>query len=174
MTTASPLFPVSSSLVSPLVIVSGGQTGVDRAALDAARQVGLACTGWCPKGRWAEDGPLPLEYPLIETPEADPEQRTEWNVRDSHATLIIVEDELCGGTYFTLQCALRLRRPCALITLQLRDAPRLAFEWIHRVRPLRLNIAGPRESEHPGIYARSYALLTQVLSSAKVSLLASP
>lgn len=153
----------------PPVIVSGGQTGVDRAALDAARRVGLACAGWCPRGRWAEDGPLPPTYPLVETPEADPRQRTAWNVRDSHATLLLVEDELCGGTYFTAQCALRLRRPCALITLRLPDAAQVVREWLHRVRPPRLNVAGPRESEAPGVYARSYALLTEVFHSVKVS-----
>ncbi len=157
-----------------MVVVSGGQTGVDRAALDAARQVGLACGGWCPKGRWAEDGPLPDVYPLLETPTAAPEQRTEWNVRDSHATLILIEDELSGGTDLTVQCTLRLRRPCALITLQLPEAAQLVFAWIQTVRPLRLNVAGPRESEAPGIYACSYRLLTQVFHSVKVSLPLSP
>lgn len=159
----------SDGATAPLVIVSGGQTGVDRAALDAARQVGLECAGWCPKGRWAEDGPLSPTYPLVETPEADPRQRTAWNVRDSHAVLLLVEDELSGGTFFTAQCALRLGRPCALITLQLPDAARLACEWLLRVRPPRLNVAGPRESEAPGVYARSYALLTEVFRSVKVS-----
>ena len=70
-------------------IVSGGQTGVDRAALDAALALGMRCGGWCPAGRWAEDGPIDPRYPLRETPSGDPAQRTEWNVRDSDATLIL-------------------------------------------------------------------------------------
>ncbi|OYT72266.1 MAG: molybdenum cofactor carrier [Chloracidobacterium sp. CP2_5A] len=151
-----------------LTIVSGGQTGVDRAALDAARAVGLACAGWCPKGRWTEDGPLPLAYPLAETPDADPVQRTAWNVRDSDGTLALIEDELRGGTHFAIQRALRLGKPCAVVTLQLPDAAPLILDWISRARPARLNVAGPRESEQPGIYARSRALLTRVFALAKV------
>ncbi len=158
-----------------MTIVSGGQTGVDRAALDAARVVGLACAGWCPRGRWAEDGPLPLAYPLTETPDADPAQRTEWNVRDSDATLALVEDELRGGTGFAVRCALRLRKPCAVVTLPLADAAPLTLDgiildWISRARPLRLNVVGPRESEGPGVYERGRALLTRVFALAKVAL----
>lgn len=151
-----------------MVIVSGGQTGVDRAALDAARHVGLECAGWCPRGRWAEDGPLAPDYPLVETPEADPAQRTAWNVRDSDATLLLLEDELAGGTQLTLHWALRWQKPCALMVIHLAEAATLITDWLHRQQPLRLNIAGPRESECPGIYARSYRLLTQVLTSVKV------
>jgi len=139
-----------------MVIVSGGQTGVDRAALDAARHVGLECAGWCPQGRWAEDGFLPLDYPLVETPDANPAQRTEWNVRDSDATLILLEDELSGGTQLTLDYTMRWRKPCALVTLQLPEAASIIIAWIEQWQPVRLNIAGPRESECPGIYARSY------------------
>ncbi|MFQ3580835.1 MAG: putative molybdenum carrier protein [Chloracidobacterium sp.] len=153
-----------------MVIVSGGQTGVDRAALDAARQVGLPRAGWCPRGRWAEDGVIPATYPLVETPDAAPAQRTAWNVRDSNATLVLVEDALLGGTALTVQYALAWRRPCALVTLGLPDAPAIITEWLGRLRPVRLNIAGPRESEQPGVYARSHALLTQVLTLVKVAL----
>ena len=70
-------------------VVSGGQTGVDRAALDVAIALGFAHGGWCPAGRLAEDGPIDARYPLRETPSADPSQRTEWNVRDSDATLVL-------------------------------------------------------------------------------------
>ena len=73
-------------------IVSGGQTGVDRAALDVARELSLACGGWCPRGRRAEDGAIPARYPLVETPRAAYPQRTEWNVRDSDATLVLASD----------------------------------------------------------------------------------
>ncbi|MGQ9898091.1 MAG: putative molybdenum carrier protein [Acidobacteriota bacterium] len=152
-----------------MVIVSGGQTGVDRAALDVARHIGLECAGWCPRGRWAEDGPLALDYPLLETPDANPAQRTEWNVRDSDATLILLEDELSGGTRLTLDCVVRWRKPCALVLLQLPEAAPIVMTWIEQWHPTRLNIAGPRESEHPGIYARSYQLLTHVLTLVRVS-----
>ncbi|QUV79752.1 MULTISPECIES: putative molybdenum carrier protein [Chloracidobacterium] len=154
--------------MTSMVIVSGGQTGVDRAALDAARQVGLECAGWCPHGRWAEDGPLAPDYPLLETPDTDPAQRTEWNVRDSDATLILLEDELLGGTRLTLDCTVRWRKPCALVMLQLSEAADIILAWIAQWQPVRLNIAGPRESECPGIYARSHRLLTHVLTSVKV------
>ncbi len=151
-----------------MVIVSGGQTGVDRAALDAARQVGLECAGWCPHGRWAEDGPLSPCYPLVETPETNPAQRTAWNVRDSDATLILLADELSGGTRLTLECAVHWRKPCALVMLQLPEAADIILDWLEQWQPARLNIAGPRESECPGIYARSHRLLTHVLTSVKV------
>ena len=78
-------------------VVSGGQSGVDRAALDAARAAGLACGGWCPRDRWAEDGPIAASYPLTETPQRDPAQRTAWNVRDADATLVLARGAPRGG-----------------------------------------------------------------------------
>src|SRR4051794_33669346 len=77
-----------------LVIISGGQTGVDRAALDAAMQLRIACGGWCPLGRLAEDGRIPERYPLVETPSDDVAQRTEWNVRDCGAVLVLFRGKL--------------------------------------------------------------------------------
>src|SRR3989442_8006923 len=85
----------------PVEIVSGGQTGVDRAALDTALALGLTCGGWCPRGRRAEDGPLPARYPLRETPSASYPERTEWNVRDSDGTLVLHHGRLRGGTALT-------------------------------------------------------------------------
>ena len=149
-----PAVPYSLSPVpSPLLprIISGGQTGVDRAALDVALELGMLCGGWCPAGRWAEDGPIPLRYPLRETPSPRPEQRTEWNVRDSDATLIIRGGGRSGGTALTARLAARYGKPLLIASLAEPVAPRRVREWmvVHRVRTL--NVAGPRESEEPGI-----------------------
>src|SRR5690606_25772528 len=88
-------------------IVTGGQTGTDRAALDFALEAGIACGGWCPRGRIAEDGPIAALYPLVETPTSLYEQRTEWNVRDSDATLVLTHGTPIGGTLLTLECAMK-------------------------------------------------------------------
>src|SRR5205807_8090891 len=98
-------------------IVSVGQTGVDRAALDVAVELGLACGGWCPKGRRAGDGVIPNRYPLAETPREKYPQRTEWNVRDSDGTLILTRGRPKGGTALTKSLARRLRKPCLVLDL---------------------------------------------------------
>lgn len=146
------------------MIVSGGQTGVDRAALDLAIELGIPCGGWCPRGRRAEDGPLPTCYPLKETPSADYEQRTEWNVRDSDGTLILARGKLSGGTALTAGLARRLRKPCLVLDLlkkglDFRAAPRWIEEHAIRV----LNVAGPRESLAPGIYLQAKGFLKEAL-----------
>lgn len=147
-------------------VVSGGQTGVDRAALDAARAVGVPIGGWCPKGRWAEDGTIPESYPLQETPSADPLVRTTWNVRDSDGTLILhLGGPLRGGTAQTEKAARRLRKPCLVLALD-RPADALAQEiaqWLKAQNIRVLNVAGPRESQAPGIYHRAYDVLTALL-----------
>jgi hypothetical protein len=94
---------------------------VDRASLDAALEFGIPCGGWCPKGRKAEDGPIPPRYPLSETPSADYGQRTEWNVRDSDGTLILNSGELAGGTAQTVEIARRLRKPFLVVDLAPRE-----------------------------------------------------
>ena len=141
-----------------LKIVSGGQTGVDRAALDVARELGLPHGGWCPRGRRSEDGAIPDVYALRETPETRYEQRTEWNVRDADATLLLYRDDLSGGTAFTLQCVRSLGRSHALVDLARNPDPRALADWVEAFGVL--NVAGPRESGHPGIYedARRYLL----------------
>ncbi|HSU14631.1 putative molybdenum carrier protein [Longimicrobium sp.] len=144
-------------------IVSGGQTGVDRAALDVAMELGMACGGWCPAGRWAEDGPIDARYPLRETPSADPAQRTEWNVRDSDATLILASGAESAGTELTREAARRLGKP--LYTFHagaLEDAGALR-RWLQVASVRTLNVAGPRESEAPGIYAGARRILTALL-----------
>ncbi len=134
-------------------IVSGGQTGVDRAALDWALARGVPCGGWCPLGRWAEDGSIDAWYPLRETPDADPAQRTEWNVRDSDGTLIVT-------------LARRLAKP--LLHLAKADSPAAGqaeslsqFIGQHEIRVL--NVAGPRESGEPGVGEFAAVLLEAAL-----------
>ena len=143
-----------------LRVVSGGQTGVDRGALDAALAAGVPVGGWCPKGRWAEDGPIPPRYPLVETPSGDPAQRTRWNVRDSDATLIVSPGPLAGGTALTAEVARSLGRPCA-VWAPVPETVDAAVAWIARSVPpgATLNVAGPRESEAPGVGAASGAWL---------------
>jgi hypothetical protein len=156
------LCPDGAGSSRPLRIISGGQSGVDRAALDVALALGLPCGGFCPAGRWAEDGPIAARYPLIETPSADPAQRTEWNVRDADATLILCRRlPLSGGTAHTAETAAALGRPCRVVLLGSAD-PGEVRAWIAgRV----LNIAGPRESEDPGIYQAARTLLEALLES---------
>jgi hypothetical protein len=147
-------------------VVSGGQTGVDRAALDAARAAGIACGGWCPAGRAAEDGPIPAAYPLRETPSADPAQRTAWNVRDSDVTLVLAAGQ-SPGTERTVAAAGAMGRPVLVVDLFGADAEAEARAWLAAVRPRVLNVAGPRESEAPGAYVATRALLEGVLRAAR-------
>jgi len=146
------------------VVVSGGQSGVDRAALDAARLEGLATGGWCPRGRRAEDGRIAEHYRLSETPLARAIQRTLWNVRDSEATLILSPGRPRGGTLLTLRAAAG-RRPCLLLAPQARGAHRRALAFLRRHRVRRLNVAGPRESEAPGIYEAAWRFLAALFAA---------
>ncbi len=147
-------------------IVSGGQTGVDRAALDVALERGLPCGGWCPRGRLAEDGPLDRRYPLSETPQARPAQRTRWNVRDSDGTLIIVRGQLRGGTALTRRDAAELDKPCLLVDPSESAAVARIVEWLSHNRIDVLNVAGPRESHCLGIYDEAVDVLRAALSGA--------
>lgn len=136
-------------------IVSGGQTGVDRAALDAALGSGLEAGGWCPRGRLAEDGPIADTYPLEETPSESYRERTQWNVRDSDGTLILVRGAVAGGTALTVEFAQALDRPRRVVRLDrpgmLAEEPAATLAWIAEHGIKTLNVAGPRESQRPGI-----------------------
>ena len=140
-------------------VVSGGQAGVDRAALDVALALGLPCGGWCPKGRIAEDGPLDPRYPLQETPSAEYGRRTEWNVRDSDGTLVLHAGELSGGTAQTVEIARRLVKPHLVVDLTRRPDPSAVRAWASAHRLKVLNVAGPRESKSPGVYAQAHEFL---------------
>jgi len=145
-------------------MVSGGQTGVDRAALDTARALGLRSGGWCPRGRIAEDGRLRLRYCLVETPSQDYGQRTEWNVRDSDATLIINRGRLDGGTLATARYALEAHaKPVYRVEIGRRIRRERFRAWLARHRVRVLNVAGPRESKRPGIYRQARRILLLLL-----------
>lgn len=132
-------------------IVSGGQTGVDRGALDAAMALGIAHGGWCPQGRLAEDGRVPDQYQLQESDSPDYTIRTERNVLDSDATLILCRGPLSGGTLLTLRFAEEHRRPCLAVDLDSPVAPAEILRWLEEHQVAVLNIAGPRESQSPNI-----------------------
>jgi hypothetical protein len=152
-------------------IRSGGQSGVDRAALDAAILTGRPYEGWCPKGGLAEDFVDPpgllAKYPqLKETPSESSEQRTEWNVRDSAATLVLVPhaNYRSRGTDSAIAWAKKYGKPCSIIHYMDRSAVIGVSTALSRLREEQsLNIAGPRGSEHPGAYDRCLAVLTEAL-----------
>jgi hypothetical protein len=146
-------------------IISGGQTGVDRAALDAARQAGRPCGGWCPKGRWSEAGPIDPCYPLTETPSADPAQRTDLNVADADGTLIIAATPLTGGTALTRRIAQRRAKPCLAVDPGDVAAAESIRQWLQKHDIRILNVAGPRESGCPGIYEQALDLLRAVFEA---------
>jgi hypothetical protein len=146
-------------------IVSGGQTGVDRAALDVAMALGLSCGGWVPRGRRAEDGRVPDCYPLRETAAFSYARRTRLNVRDADATLILTRGEPAGGTALTVDMAIRLERPILVLDLNADANPAAARRWLAALRVRVLNVAGPRESGCPGIYAQSRAFLEALLGA---------
>jgi hypothetical protein len=139
-----------------ITIISGGQTGADRAALDFAIEHGMAHGGWCPRGRLAEDGPIAAQYELQETLSRKYAQRTKWNVRDSDATVLFtIGSHITGGTGLALAVALRLGKP----TLQLSrnafpnsgEAAEILRQFLIEHQVQRLNVAGPRASQEPEI-----------------------
>ena len=152
-----------------MTIISGAQTGVDRAALDAAIACGLKYGGSIPCGRMAEDGPVEKRYTaLTELNSEDYAVRTRRNVRDADATLILCPGPPEGGTALTESIALRLKRPVLIVDID-RETDRSAIErihaWLRTHTPAVLNIAGPRESRCPGLYARTRALLEKLFRS---------
>jgi hypothetical protein len=145
-----------------VTIISGGQTGADRAALDFAISRGIPHGGWCPLGRRAEDGVLDARYQMRETESRNYRQRTRRNVADSDATLILNLGELVDGSLATRQFAEQANKPVCVVAL---DADDLAAEvgrvrgWLAAHRIAVLNVAGPRESKRPGVYRQALAFL---------------
>jgi hypothetical protein len=149
-----------------LKIVSGGQTGADRAALDFAIEHGIPHGGWCPKGRLAEDGPLSDQYNLEETPSAEYLQRTEFNIRDSDGTVIFtVSKSLAGGSLKTALFAQKLGKPCLHLSRDRRQpTARSALQRFLQDNQIRvLNVAGPRASEEPEVGAFVKRVLEEAL-----------
>jgi hypothetical protein len=152
-------------------IISGGQTGVDQAALRAAKDCGLTIGGWCPPGRVSEEGVIPPQFPLKETeqerspdaPDVPRSQRTEWNVRDSDGTLVI--RSACApsaGTEWAIRCAARYGRPLLICGIEDAEANEKIKQWLWEAPIKRLNVAGPSEGTAPGIGDRAHALLRSV------------
>lgn len=156
-------------------IITGGQSGVDRAALDVAIRHRLAYAGWCPRGGWAEDFPNPpgllAKYPLLRaTPSADPSQRTEWNVRDSDAVLIITDAAALttsNGTELACDLVHTYHKSYLIVDLAAPGVIDSAAEWLGSNLSqygynFALGIGGPRESEAPGIYQKAARFLNML------------
>ena len=149
-------------------IISGGQTGVDRAALDAALASDFLCGGWAPLGREAEGGIIPQHYPLDECGQSGTEERTRLNVRDSDATLILTKGAdstaLVDGTGLTIEWAAKLSKPYLVVDLGQPADPDGVAEWLQGTGILVLNIAGPRESTAPGIYKSAFDFINALMA----------
>jgi Circularly permutated YpsA SLOG family len=151
-----------------VIIISGGQTGADRAGLDFAIKHNIPHGGWCPKGRKALDGPLDEKYKLKETPSDDYPERTEWNARDSDATVVFtLAEKPSGGSKKTITLAKKHKKPCLHLHRGILAVPDKLVAFLDKHHPVRkLNIAGSRESKEPGLYD----WVMNVLERTKVSL----
>jgi len=151
-----------------LKIISGGQTGVDRAALDAALESGVSAGGWCPEGRLAEDGPIAEKYPLQELPDGGYKERTLKNVQDSDATIIIYFKSISGGTKETLLCCLNEKKPYLLIDgsgITEDSASKRIKQFIDENQISLLNVAGPRASKEQRAYEYTKQVITLMLKN---------
>ena len=150
-------------------IISGGQSGVDRAALDVALALGIPCGGWCPKGRRAEDGAIDTRYPLKETESAHYRERTTHNVDSADGTLILARGTLSSGTALTHRLAHAAGKPCLVLDLRKHPDAREVISWITQHHIKTLNIAGPRASQHPEIYADARCFLSDLFTRSSKS-----
>lgn len=149
-------------------IISGGQTGVDRAALDVAIKLNLPHGGWCPKGRLAElGGIIPHRYSLQETNSSDVSIRTKLNIRDSDGTLVFVPElplKVTDGTILTLHELQERNKHHFIFNLANPPEPSQVCSWIEKNNIKILNVAGPRESQSPGIYSQTLMTLGKIIS----------
>jgi len=150
-------------------VISGGQTGVDRAALDLALELQIPSGGWCPRGRLSEDGTIPDCYPLKETATDRYPERTRLNVRDSDGTLVLTWGEPTGGTAYTIESALNLEKPVWIVDLKTDSEIQPVIDWLDRNIIFVLNVAGPRESGAPGIYEKAKDFLGRILTHKNLS-----
>ena len=145
-------------------LVTGGQTGVDRAMLDFCLDHGISCGGWCPENRKAEDGTIDLRYPVKELPKASYKKRTAANVKDSDATVIIYDNEMDGGTLKSFEFAQKEKKPFLLLDMSIMDPAQASCRlqnFLEKIQPEILNFSGPRHSEWPEGYECCYAILQQ-------------
>ena len=156
----------TAATVKALKIISGGQTGVDRAALDVALRHGIECGGWCPAGRLDELGKIPDHYPIQELQRGSFTERTLQNVKDSDGTVVVYCDHLRGGTAQTINFCLELKRPHELIDaskISTEGAAKLIGDFVRKNKIGTLNVAGPRQSEWPEGYAYASRALSAFL-----------
>lgn len=146
------LVTVKMNIFNSIKIISGGQTGVDRAALDFALEQGIACGGFCPKDRKAEDGILSYRYPLIETTSTLYSVRTRRNITDSNGTIILHLDKIDAGSILTKRLCKELQKQLWIQDLNFQIDNKEFINWLEHNRIRILNFAGPRESFSPGIY----------------------
>ncbi len=149
-------------MITGIKIISGGQTGVDRAALDFALSHEFPCGGYCPKNRLAEDGTIPEYYPLIETESTEYAVRTEMNVQMADGVLIIYDEAMDKGTYLTLKCAELYNKPYFLFDISKAENPLSVKEWLEDEEIAILNIAGLREGFSGGIYDITLKILHRI------------
>jgi hypothetical protein len=150
-------------------IVSGGQTGVDRAALDFAIRRGIPHGGYCPKGRRSESGRIAAKYRLTECASTDYAMRTALNVVHSDATLILTRGRPEGGTQRTVELCVQHEKPNLVIDLDRRLKRADFAAWLREHRIETLNIAGPRESKQPGIGRQAQRVLEELFPSGRLS-----
>lgn len=155
----------STAYMKLMKIISGGQTGADRAGLDVAIRHDFPHGGWCPKGRKAEDGFIGAQYQLTETPSTNYLQRTEWNVRDTDGTIVFtVAKEITGGSMRTVDFAKKHNKPCLHVSKADSNKPEsVVTDFITQHDIKLLNIAGSRESKEPGINEWAKGVLDRAL-----------